>query len=166
VSRVVRPDYLESRLVPRAVAAVLTSEDAVRQAGPLGGSVRGKLFLIVVVLLLAGALSYAVRTGNIERVRENAQKVLDTKLEANTLKVDQLHVPSLAFVPFVGPSSWKSYFFIADKNGRPLDLEKCPTTVDYEVRLSSTGMISNGGKMAVQVYLERLQECSRALQAN
>jgi len=120
--------------------------------------------VLLVALLIATVLGYATRTSSVDRVRETAQKVLDTKLEANTLKVDQLRVPNLAFVPFVSLAEWRSYLFIADKNGRPLDREKCPSTVNYAVRLSSTNFIWDGGKFALRVYMEQLQQCSDAQQ--
>jgi hypothetical protein len=125
-----------------------------------------KVLAIALVLLISSALGYTLRSANVERVHESAQKVLDTQLAPNTLKVDQLHAPSLAFVPFLGPSSWRSYLSITEKSGRPLNLEKCPTTVDYEVRLSITEMIWVGDEVTVQVNVERLQECSDALKAN
>lgn len=124
-----------------------------------------KKFLYL-ALLVVGALSYASHTVNVERLRESAQTVLDTRLKANNLKVDQIRVPDLAFVPLLTPSEWRSYLFISNRSGRPLNLEICPSTIDYEVRLSSTDMVSDGGRFAMRVHLARLQACSDAHRTN
>jgi len=126
---------------------------------------RRKSFAIV---LIAGAIAYgcALRSVNTELVRESAQRILDEELEANNLKVAQLQVPNLAFFPFVSPSSWKAYLFIAGKNDRPLNHQVCPTTVDYEVWRSNSQAIWEAGTIAVRVYLAKLQQCSNALRAS
>ncbi len=64
-----------------------------------------------------------------------------------------------------GPSEWRSYLFLAGKNGRALDSEKCPLTTDYEAKFSGTNKL-DVGKLAVRVYFEGLQECSRAIRAS
>jgi hypothetical protein len=117
----------------------------------------------LVVLLIAAGLGYALQSFNVERVQRSAQKILDRDLEENALAVDVVNTP-IGFRAFLSASP-RSYLFLAGKNGRVFDPKKCPLTTDYEVKLSGTNTLE-GGRFAVRVYFERLQECSDALKAN
>jgi len=118
----------------------------------------------VFLLLLVGALGYANRCVGIEDMQGSAQQILDRELKNNALVVDAVNAPRLAFIPFVGPTEWRSYLFLAGKNGRSLNPQKCPLTADYEMKLSDTNTLSTV-KTVMRVYLEALQQCSDVVQA-
>ena len=111
------------------------------------------------MVLIAGAV-YAVRSSAIAGVHETAQKLLDEKIEANALKVGHVDAPTLAHIPVIGQSTWRSYFFVTDMKGDPVDLEKCPGTAEYEVKFSERQLL-------VTVFgMDGLRECSRTLMAS
>lgn len=115
--------------------------------------------LLLAVLLIAGALGYAQRTVAVSGVRDTAQKLFNEKIEANALKVGYVDAPTLAQIPIIGQSTWRSYFFITDMKGDPVDLKKCPGITDYEVQFSDQGLL-------VTVFsMDELRECSQALRA-
>ena len=122
-----------------------------------------KLLLLV---LIAGAVSYVLQSSNVEQVQRSAQAILDRDVVENALAVEVVHTPRSAFVPFVGPSEWRSYIFLAGKNGHALDPQKCPLTTDYELKLSGTNTLVEGGKYGLRVYFKGLQECSDRLKVN
>ena len=117
-------------------------------------------------MLLVAALGYAAHSMGIQEMQGRAQRILDDNLENNALAADVINAPWLAFVPFVGPREWRSYLFLTGKDGRALDLKKCPATADYEMTVPRSTNTHLKLKPSMRVYFERLQECSDALQAN
>ena len=114
--------------------------------------------VVAFALMIAGGLGYAQRTSAVAGVRDTAQKLFDEKIEANALKVGHVDAPTLAGVPVIGQSTWRSHFFITDAKGEPVDLEKCPGTADYEVKFSDRQLL-------ITVFaMHQLRECSRAIQ--
>lgn len=115
--------------------------------------------LLLVVLLIAGALGYLQHKSAVDGVRNTAQALFDDKIEGNVLKVGYVDAPTLASIPIIGQSTWRSYFFIAHRNGDPVDLERCPGTADYEVQLSDRRLL------VTVFHMDQLRKCSDALKA-
>ena len=86
------------------------------------------------------ALGYVQRSTAVTGVLDTAQKLFDKKMKDNDPN-GYVDAPTLARIPVIGQSTWRSYFFVTNMNGDPVDLKKCPGTADYEVWFSERKML-------------------------
>jgi len=140
----------------------VSAASAASEPQPVKTKQKSQVKRLILWMIATGAIVAglgAIRSYNTSNLVEMAQTVLD-RIEGNPAEVKAVNVPKLAFIPFVGPTEWKSYIFVSGRDGKELDMDHCPTTIDYEVKLSTADTLFDSGSVAISVNVGDIRDCA------